>query len=71
VCLRVLASALIRAGKSVVTVQAALGHASAVETLQIYVGLWPDHDQRTRAAIDALDLNETSVGTVRDISRTG
>jgi integrase len=39
------ASALIRAGESVKTVQAALGHASAVETLQIYVGLWPDNDQ--------------------------
>lgn len=52
------ASALIRAGESVKTVQAALGHASAVETLQIYVGLWPDHGERTRAAIDALRLGE-------------
>jgi integrase len=48
------ASALIRAGESVKTIQAALGHASAVETLQIYVGLWPDNDQRTRATIDQL-----------------
>ena len=52
------ASALIRAGESVKTVQAALGHASALETLQIYVGLWPDSDQRTRAAIDQLQLNQ-------------
>jgi integrase len=50
------ASALIRAGESVKTVQAALGHASAVETLQIYVGLWPDNDQRARAAIDDLAI---------------
>jgi integrase len=50
------ASALIRGGESVKTVQAALGHASAVETLQIYVGLWPDNDQRTRAAIDDLGI---------------
>jgi hypothetical protein len=52
------ASALIRAGESVKTVQAALGHASAVETLQIYVGLWPDNDQQTRDAIDQLQLNQ-------------
>jgi integrase len=52
------ASALIRAGESVKTVQAALGHASAVETLQIYVGLWPDNDQRTRAAIDDLGIGQ-------------
>jgi integrase len=65
------ASALIRAGESVKTVQVALGHASAVETLQIYVGLWPDNDERTRAAIDDLDLNQPTVGAVGDISRTG
>jgi integrase len=58
------ASALIRAGESVKTVQAALGHASAVETLQIYVGLWPDNDQRTRAAIDQLQLGHPA-STVR------
>jgi integrase len=52
------ASALIRAGESVKTVQAALGHASAVETLQIYVGLWPDNQQRTRAAIDGLGIGQ-------------
>ena len=55
--------ALIRAGESVKTVQAALGHASAVETLQIYVGLWPDSDQRTRAAIDALRLSAPANAT--------
>ena len=50
------ASALIRAGESVKTVQAALGHASAVETLETYAGLWPDSEARTRAAVDDLGL---------------
>jgi integrase len=65
------ASALIRSGESVKTVQAALGHASAVETLQIYVGLWPDHDQRTRAAIDGLGLGRPAAASARDTRRTG
>jgi integrase len=50
------ASALIAAGESVKTVQAALGHASAVETLETYAGLWPDSEARTRAAVDDLGL---------------
>jgi integrase len=51
------ATALIRAGESVKTVQAALGHSSAVETLETYAGLWPDAEQRTRAAVDGLGLS--------------
>ncbi len=51
------ATALIRAGEDVKTVQAALGHASAVETLETYAGLWPDSEQRTRAAVDGLGLS--------------
>jgi integrase len=47
------ASALIRHGESVKTVQARLGHASALETLNTYAHLWPDSDDRTRDAIDA------------------
>jgi len=47
-----LASLLIASGESVKTVQAVLGHASAVETLQTYSHLWPDSDQRARAAVD-------------------
>jgi len=47
----------IRAGESVKTVQAALGHARAVETLDTYAGLWPDAEQRTRAAVDGLGLS--------------
>lgn len=48
------ASLLIRHGESVKTVQARLGHASAVETLDTYSHLWPDSDDRTRAAVDSV-----------------
>jgi integrase len=48
------ASLLIRHGESVTTVQARLGHASAVETLDTYSHLWPDSDDRTRDAIDSV-----------------
>ncbi len=46
------ASALIRAGLSVKAVQARLGHASAVETLDVYSHLWPDEDDDTRTVIE-------------------
>jgi integrase len=46
------ASLLIRHGESVKTVQARLGHASAVETLDTYAHLWPDSEDRTRQAIE-------------------
>jgi integrase len=48
------ASGLIAAGCDVVTVQRALGHASAAETLSTYSHLWPDASDRTRAAAGAL-----------------
>ncbi len=32
--------------------QARLGHASASETLDTYSHLWPDNEERTRAAVD-------------------
>ncbi|MFN7148958.1 MAG: tyrosine-type recombinase/integrase [Microthrixaceae bacterium] len=48
------ASALISAGCSVKAVQKALGHASATETLETYAHLWPDDEDRTRDAIQAL-----------------
>ncbi|HEY2999837.1 MAG TPA: tyrosine-type recombinase/integrase [Acidimicrobiales bacterium] len=48
------ASALIRRGLSVKVVQARLGHASAVETLDVYGHLWPDDEDRTRQAVDEL-----------------
>src|SRR3954447_6497699 len=48
------ASLLIRHGESVKTVQARLTPASAAEPLATYSHLWPDSDDRTRAAIDAV-----------------
>jgi integrase len=51
------ASLLIRHGESVKTVQARLGHASAAETLDTYSHLWPDSDDRTRAAVDSVLSN--------------
>lgn len=48
------ASLLIRHGESVKTVQARLGHATAAETLDTYAHLWPDSDDRTREAVDAV-----------------
>ena len=47
------ASLLIRHGESVKTVQARLGHASAVETLDTYAHLWPDSEDRTRQAVES------------------
>ena len=35
-------------------VQARLGHKSAQTTIDIYGHLWPDSDERTRTAIDAV-----------------
>ena len=46
------ASLLIHHGESVKTVQERLGHSSAVMTLNTYSHLWPDSDDRTRAAVD-------------------
>jgi integrase len=54
------ASLLIRHGESVKTVQARLGHASAVETLDTYSHLWPDSNDRTRAAVDAVLLADSA-----------
>ncbi len=48
------ASLLIRYGESVKTVQVRLGHATAAETLDTYSHIWPDSDDRTRDAIDAV-----------------
>jgi len=53
------ASLLIRHGESVKVVQARLGHASAAETLDTYSHLWPDSEDRTREAVDAV-LGQTS-----------
>ncbi|MBD0740553.1 tyrosine-type recombinase/integrase [Streptomyces sp. CBMA29] len=46
------ASLLIKHGESVKTVSERLGHTNAAMTLNIYTHLWPDSEERTRAAID-------------------
>ncbi len=48
------ASLLIAAGESVKVVQSRLGHKSAMETLDTYGHLWPDSEDATRAAVDAV-----------------
>ncbi len=48
------ASGLIAAGCDVVTVQRALGHASATTTLNTYAHLWPSAEDRTRVAAGGL-----------------
>jgi len=48
------ASLLIASGADVKTVQARLRHASAKTTLDDYGHLWPDKDESTRAAVDAV-----------------
>lgn len=48
------ASGLIAAGCDVVTVQRAMGHASATTTLNTYSHLWPDAEDKTRAAASGL-----------------
>ncbi|MFT0610160.1 tyrosine-type recombinase/integrase [Rhodococcus qingshengii] len=53
------ASGLIAAGCDVVTVQRALGHSSATVTLNTYSHLWPDADDKTRKAADALFKSST------------
>lgn len=49
-----LASVLIASGADVKVVQARLRHVSAKTTLDTYAHLWPDSDESTRAAIDAV-----------------
>jgi integrase len=49
-----LASLLIASRADVKTVQARLRHASAKTTLDTYAHLWPDRDESTRAAVEAV-----------------
>ena len=48
------ASLLIASGVDVKTVQARMRHASAKTTLDTYGHLWPDRDESTRAAVEAV-----------------
>ncbi|MEU4718122.1 tyrosine-type recombinase/integrase [Nonomuraea dietziae] len=52
-CLRrYFATLLIHKGVSVKTVQLALGHSSPMDTLDTYVGEWPEAHEKTRALVD-------------------
>ncbi len=62
------ASGLIAAGCDVVTVQRALGHSSAAETLSTYSHLWPDASDRTRKA--AGELAALALAPAADALRT-
>ncbi|MCW2913042.1 MAG: Phage integrase family protein, partial [Actinomycetia bacterium] len=48
------ASLLIASGADVKVVQARVRHASAKTTLDVYGHLWPDKDESTRSAVDAV-----------------
>jgi len=60
------ASMLIRSGASVKVIQTRLGHSSAKTTLDVYGHLFPDEEDRTRTAVDAMlrpnpaDISRTS-----------
>src|SRR5215218_7081746 len=56
------ASGLIAAGCDVVTVQGALGHASATTTLNTYSHLWPTAEDRTRRAAEDLFADSCGLG---------
>lgn len=58
------ASLLIRSGLSVKAVQRYLGHATGAETLDTYGHVWPDDDEKIRAAADA------AFDPLADFSRT-
>ena len=62
------ASGLIAEGCDVVTVQRALGHATATTTLNTYAHLWPSAEDRTRAA--AGGIMTTVLGLSADSVRT-
>jgi integrase len=48
----VAASSLIASGLSVSAVQAALGHATPSETLDVYTHFWPSDEEKTRDAVE-------------------
>jgi hypothetical protein len=57
----------IAAGCDVVTVQRALGHASATVTLRTYAHMWPTAEDKTRAAAAALMAN--AADSLRTVER--
>jgi integrase len=62
------ASGLIASGCDVVTVQRALGHASATTTLNTYSHLWPTAEDRTRCAAEELFAGSCGLGADSDAS---
>ncbi len=68
-CRHFFASGLIASGCDVVTVQRALGHSSPTITLSVYAHLWPNAEDRTRAA--ASGLMAAVLGDPADCARTG
>jgi integrase len=63
------ASVPIRSGASVKVVQSRLGHASARTTLDTYGHLFPDEEDRTRAAIDNV-FSAVAADSVSDLCHT-
>jgi len=57
---------LISGGCSVKVVQKHLGHASAVEILDTYSHLWPEDDDRSRAAISAVLSSSCATNVQRE-----
>jgi hypothetical protein len=48
------------------TVSERLGHTNAALTLYIYTPLWPDSEQRTRAAVDKAYEDSPHKGDAQD-----
>ncbi|MEX5711782.1 tyrosine-type recombinase/integrase [Parafrankia sp. FMc6] len=65
------ASLLIASGANVKVVQAHLGHKSATETLDTYGHLWPDSEEDTRKAVDAVLGALPGAGTAQKRPSTG
>ena len=62
------ASGLIAAGCDAVTVQRAMGHASATRTLSTYAYLWPGAEDKTRAAASGMAAAVLATRLVRETS---
>lgn len=52
--------------ESVKTVSERLGHTNAAMTLNIYTHLWPDSEERTRAAVDKAYADSPDEGEAQD-----
>jgi len=65
------ASLLIASGASVKVVQERLGHSTSQMTLDTYAHLWPDSDDTTRGAVDAMFEGTSCVRSVSDMGGAG